>query len=83
MAQSVWVVDDDQLTRTAVLAVLNDLGYETRGFGNAEELYTTLVDGAAHPQLLSSTSGFLTKEARPSFIHCASGRSIGTSPCCS
>jgi len=52
MAQSVWVVDDDQLTRTAVLAVLNELGYETRGFGNAEELYTTLVDGAAHPQLL-------------------------------
>lgn len=52
MAQSVWVVDDDQLTRTAILAVLTELGYETRGFGSAEELYTALVDGAPHPQLL-------------------------------
>jgi len=52
MTQAVWVVDDDQLTRTAILAVLTELGYETRGFGNAEELYTALVDGAAHPQLL-------------------------------
>jgi DNA-binding response OmpR family regulator len=52
MAQAIWVVDDDQLTRTAILAVLNELGYETRGFGSAEELYTTLVDGEPHPQLL-------------------------------
>lgn len=52
MAQAVWVVDDDQLTRTAVLAVLNELGYETRGFANAEDLYITLVEGAPHPQLL-------------------------------
>jgi two-component system alkaline phosphatase synthesis response regulator PhoP len=52
MAKAVWVVEDDQLTRTAVLAVLNELGYETRGFENAEDLYNTLVDGAPHPQLL-------------------------------
>ncbi len=52
MAQAVWVVDDDQLTRTAILAVLGELGYETRGFGSAEDLYTALVDGAPHPQLL-------------------------------
>jgi DNA-binding response OmpR family regulator len=52
VAQAVWVVDDDQLTRTAILAVLNELGYESRGFANAEELYTALVDGEAHPQLL-------------------------------
>ena len=52
MAKAVWVVDDDQLTRAAVLAVLTELGYETRGFDNAEDLYNTLVDGAPHPQLL-------------------------------
>lgn len=52
MAQAVWVVDDDHLTLTAILAVLNELGYETRGFENAEDLYTTLVDGTPHPQLL-------------------------------
>lgn len=52
MAQAVWIVDDDHLTRAAVLAVLSELGYETRGFANAEDLYTTLVDGEPHPQLL-------------------------------
>ena len=45
MAQSVWVVDDEPLIRTAVLAVLSELGYETQGFGNAEELYVALVEG--------------------------------------
>lgn len=52
MRQSVWVVDDDRLTRSAVLAVLGELGYETRGFGNAEELYVTLVEDGDIPDLL-------------------------------
>ncbi len=52
MAQAVWVVDDDHLTRAAILAVLTELGYDARGFPNAEELYTALVDGEGHPQLL-------------------------------
>lgn len=52
MTQTVWVVDDDQLTRAAVVAVLEEIGYQTRGFGTAEELYTTLVDGQPQPQLL-------------------------------
>ncbi len=51
MAQSVWVVDDEPLIRTAVLAVLGELGYETQGFGNAEDLYVALVDGSI-PDLL-------------------------------
>ena len=51
MAQTVWVVDDEPLIRTAVLAVLGELGYETRGFGNAEDLYVALVDGSI-PDLL-------------------------------
>ena len=52
MAQSVWVVDDEPLIRTAVLAVLGELGYEARGFGNAEELYVALVEGGTSPDLL-------------------------------
>ena len=51
MAQTVWVVDDEPLIRTAVLAVLGELGYETRGFGNAEDLYVAFVDGSI-PDLL-------------------------------
>ena len=52
MAQSIWVVDDEPLIRTAVLAVLNELGYEARGFGNAEELYLALVEEGTTPNLL-------------------------------
>jgi DNA-binding response OmpR family regulator len=52
MAHRVWVVDDEPLIRTASLAVLADLGYEPRGFGNAEELYTALVEGEDNPDLL-------------------------------
>jgi DNA-binding response OmpR family regulator len=52
VAQSVWVVDDEPLIRTAVLAVLSELGYEATGFGNAEELYVALVEGGMTPDLL-------------------------------
>ena len=52
VAQTVWVVDDEPLIRTAVLAVLAEQGYETQGFGNAEELYVALVEGGDTPDLL-------------------------------
>jgi len=52
VAKHIWVVDDEPLIRTAVLAVLGELGYETRGFGNAEELYVALVEGPSVPDLL-------------------------------
>ena len=52
MAERVWVVDDEPLIRTAMLAVLGEMGFETRGFGNAEELYTALVEEGAIPELL-------------------------------
>ena len=51
MAQTVWVVDDEPLIRTAMIAVLGELGYETRWYGNAEELYVALVEGSI-PDLL-------------------------------
>ncbi len=52
MAHTVWVVDDEPLIRTAVLAVLTELGYEARGFGNAEDLYLALVEEGETPDLL-------------------------------
>ncbi|HVL54385.1 MAG TPA: response regulator [Vitreimonas sp.] len=52
MAHTVWVVDDEPLIRTAVLAVLSEVGYTARGFGNAEELYLALVEEGATPDLL-------------------------------
>ena len=52
VAKQIWVVDDEPLIRTAVIAVLSELGYEARGFGNAEELYVALVEGPSVPDLL-------------------------------
>jgi DNA-binding response OmpR family regulator len=51
VAQSIWVVDDEPLIRAAIVAVLEETGFTPRGFGNAEELYTALVDGEV-PDLL-------------------------------
>ena len=52
MSQRVWVVDDEPLIRTAMLAVLSEVGYEARGFGDAEQLYTALVEEGTTPDLL-------------------------------
>src|SRR5688572_17690622 len=52
MADRVWVVDDEPLIRTAMLAVLAEMGHDARGFGNAEELYTALVEEGKIPDLL-------------------------------
>ena len=52
MSHRIWVVDDEPLIRTAMNAVLGELGHETRGFGNAEELYTALVEEGTTPDLL-------------------------------
>lgn len=52
MGQRVWVVDDEPLIRTAMLAVLAELDYDARGFGDAEGLYTALVEEGSVPDLL-------------------------------
>ncbi len=52
MANRIWVVDDEPHIRTAMLAVLSELNYETRGFADAEELYTALVEEGLLPDLL-------------------------------
>lgn len=52
MSHQVWVVDDEPLMRTAVLAVLAEMEYEARGFANAEDLYTALVEEETVPDLL-------------------------------
>ena len=48
----IWVVDDEPHIRTAMIAVLADLSHEPRGFANAEELYTALVQEGLQPDLL-------------------------------
>lgn len=52
MAPSVWIVDDEPLIRAAVVAVLGEVGYESSGYGSAEELYMALVEGDRVPDLL-------------------------------
>jgi putative two-component system response regulator len=52
MGQRVWVVDDEPLIRTAMIAVLAELEYDVRGFGDAEGLYTALVEEGVSPDLL-------------------------------
>ena len=52
MGQRVWVVDDEPFIRTAMMAVLAEVGHEARGFADAEELYTALVEEGAIPDLL-------------------------------
>jgi DNA-binding response OmpR family regulator len=52
VAHTVWVVDDEPFIRTAMVAVLNEIGFEAQGYGNAEELYVALVEGGNVPDLL-------------------------------
>jgi len=52
MGHRVWIVDDEPHIRTAMIAVVGELGHETRGFANAEELYTALVEEGVMPDLL-------------------------------
>jgi DNA-binding response OmpR family regulator len=51
VAPTIWVVDDEPLIRAAIVAVLDEAGYQPRGFGRAEQLYTALIDGEP-PDLL-------------------------------
>lgn len=52
MGQRIWIVDDEALIRTAMIAVLAELDYDVRGFGDAEGLYTALVEEGVIPDLL-------------------------------
>ncbi len=52
MGQRIWVVDDEPLIRTAMIAVLTELEYDVRGFGDAESLYHALVEEGLIPDLL-------------------------------
>ena len=52
MGHRIWVVDDEPFIRTAMLAVLGDIGHDVRGFEDAEGLYTALVEEGVTPDLL-------------------------------
>ena len=42
---AIWIVDDEPYIRAAMVAVLEDIGHQTRDFSDAESLYRQLVDG--------------------------------------
>lgn len=49
----IWVVDDEPLIRHAIVSVLEEVGHQPEGFGDAEELYRNLVErGEPYPELL-------------------------------
>jgi len=48
---AIWIVDDEPYIRAAMVAVLEDIGHQTRDFSDAESLYRQLVDGD-RPDLL-------------------------------
>ena len=52
MGHRSWVVDDEPFIRTAMVAVLAELGHDVRGFEDAEGLYTALVEEGTTPDLL-------------------------------
>lgn len=52
MGHRIWVVDDEPFIRTAMLAVLGEIGHDVRGFEDAEGLYTALVEEGVTPDLL-------------------------------
>ena len=52
MGHRIWVVDDEPFIRTAMMAVLAELGHDLRGFEDAEGLYTALVEEGITPDLL-------------------------------
>jgi two-component system alkaline phosphatase synthesis response regulator PhoP len=51
VAHAIWIVDDEPFFRAAVMAVLEEAGYEPRGFEGAEQLYSALID-SEQPDLL-------------------------------
>ena len=49
----IWIVDDEPLIRHAVVSVLQEVGHESEGFGDAEQLYRRLVEpGRGLPDVL-------------------------------
>ncbi len=52
MGARIYVVDDERYIRSAVMAVLQELGHEAHGFPNAEEFYVRLVEDPQLPDLV-------------------------------
>lgn len=52
MPGPIYVVDDEALIRAAVIAILEEAGYQAESFANAEELYVRMVDGPENPAMI-------------------------------
>lgn len=73
MAQTIWIVDDEPLIRTAVGAVLTEVGYRCEAFADAEALYTRLVEAGRNPDLLV-LDHLLPDEDGAQIVHSLRGR---------
>ena len=52
MPGPIYVVDDEALIRAAVIAILEEAGYQAESFADAEELYVRMVDGPENPAMI-------------------------------
>ena len=52
MPGPIYVVDDEALIRAAVIAILEEAGYQAEAFADAEELYIRMVDGPQNPAMI-------------------------------
>lgn len=52
MPGPIYVVDDEALIRAAVIAILEEAGYQAEAFADAEELYVRMVDGPENPAMI-------------------------------
>lgn len=52
MGARIYVVDDERYIRSAVVAVLEEIGHEAHGFADAEEFYVRLVEDPQLPNLV-------------------------------
>jgi two-component system phosphate regulon response regulator PhoB len=66
---TVWVVDDEPLIRRAILAVLDEAGYQGEGFGDAAQFYRRLIEPGQPPPDLLILDQMLPDEDGASIVH--------------
>ncbi len=78
--QRIWVVDDEPLIRTAMLAVLGDLGYDAAASATRRSSTPRSSRRGSSRICSCSTSDCRTSSARPSSTRCVNVRSTETFP---
>jgi DNA-binding response OmpR family regulator len=66
---NIWVVDDEPLIRHAIVSVLEEVGHNVEGFGDAEQLYRRLVDSQDRLPDLLVLDHMLPDESGAQIVH--------------